>query len=381
MRHIAIILFILLPSLAGRAEETVVELLTIGPGEQFFQVHGHAALRVISDDCDSVYSFETDPGRSAVMQYLAGNRGKIVAESSSRLLDSIGATGRGLNAYTLNLTSVEAGRLHRQLRDLTGQRQSRFNMRSANCTTQLFDLIDSAVTPTRISPGQSPVFTLRAARFYTDTISASAPWVTALITMALGAASDDQVTTARSISPVLFDDQYRHFTMIPDGRPLVANAREIHPRQVSLSPPSITPTAVATALALLLLAASLLSILKIKSEIATTIDNITFGIIFLLGALIAFATFSPYSVGNGRSWSLTVINPLIVCLPALYHRCPKGFRLISLLWAAWLLVFALFGPCFTAESLSAVRILAAALALRLLTLKYTNSALNLAGWG
>ncbi|MDE5786671.1 MAG: DUF4105 domain-containing protein [Duncaniella sp.] len=366
MRHIAGIIMIMLSVLACRADGITVELLTVGPGEQFFQVHGHAALRVTSEGSDSVYSFETDPGRPAVVQYLAGNHGSIVAESASKFLDSIGSTGRGIKAYTLNLSPSEADSLAMMLRSSNGRQESRFNIRSANCTTQLFDLIDSVVAPSRISPGQSPVYELPAARFYTDTLRENAPWVSALITVALGSASDDTVTAARSISPLLFDDQYRHFTIMPEGRPFVARAREIHRRSVNITPAAVTPVDLAIALAAILLIATVLSVRGIKPEITATLDRISFGVIFIVGALIAFATFTPYSVGNGGSWSLTVLNPLIIVLPAL-RRHATALRIITAAWSAWLLIFAIFGPTFTAESLAAVRIISAALAIRIAT--------------
>ncbi|MDE5828926.1 MAG: DUF4105 domain-containing protein [Duncaniella sp.] len=378
MRYFAATLIVLLSTLISRADSISVQLLTIGQGEVFFQLHGHAALRLICQDSDSVYSFETDPERSAVMQYLAGNSGSIIALPSRQLIDSIGASGRGLKAYTLGLTSAEAYRLLSLLRNSSGQMHERFNMRSANCTTQLFDLIDSAVAPSKISPGLSPVFALPAARFYTDTLRQDAPWVSALITLALGSASDEPVAGARSVSPLIFDDQYRYFTIMPEGRPLVTHAVEIHRRTSSVSPPSVTPVDISIALAAILLISSLLAVAGIRPDIVSTLDRITFGFIFIFGALIAFATFTPYSVGSGFSWTLTVINPLVILLPAL-SRYPTAARILTSVWAAWLIIYTIFSPYFTAESLSAVRILAAALALRLLTLRHTNSALNLAG--
>ena len=354
----------MLSALVCRAEGITVELLTIGQGERFFQLHGHAALRIISECGDSVYSFETDPGRSAVMQYLAGNRGEIVVQSAAKLIDSIGSTGRGLNAYTLNLSPSEADCLVRLLRSSAGHEQSRFNMRSANCTTQLFDIIDSAISPASISYGHSPIFKLPAARFYTDTLRHRAPWVSALITLALGSGADDSVTAARSISPLLLDDHYRYFTIIPDGRQLVTHAREIHRRNISVTPPAVTPVDLAIALAATLLIATSLAVSGIRPDITAALDCLTFGFIFLLGSLLAFATFTPYSVGSGYSWTLTVINPLIIILPLL-RRHPAALRIITAVWSAWLLIFAVFSPAFTAESLTAVRIVAAALALRL----------------
>lgn len=378
MRYFAATLIVLLSTLISRADSITVQLLTIGQGEVFFQLHGHAALRLICQDSDSVYSFETDPERSAVMQYMAGNSGSIIALPGRQLIDSIGASGRGLKAYTLGLTSAEAYRLLSLLRNSSGQMHDRFNMRSANCTTQLFDLIDSAVAPSKISPGLSPVFALPAARFYTDTLRQDAPWVSALITLALGSASDEPVAGARSVSPLIFDDQYRYFTIMPEGRPLVTHAVEIHRRTSSVSPPAVTPVDLSIALAAILLIATVLSVSGIKPDITTALDRLSFGFIFLLGSLIAFATFTPYSVGSGFSWSLTVLNPLIIFLPTL-RRHATALRIITAACSAWLLTFAIFSPAFTAESLAAVRILAAALALRLLTLRHTNSALNLAG--
>ncbi len=353
--------------LAWSADSISVELITIGPGEQFFQLHGHAALRVKSHGCDSIFSFETDPGRSAVMQYLAGNRGAMVAESTPRFLDSIGSTGRGVRAYKLNITPQESERLIRLLRSEDGREQSRFNMRSANCTTQLFDLIDSAISPTRVTPGKSPQFRLPAARFYTDTLRRDAPWVSALITLALGTAADDSVTTVRSISPLLFDDQYRHITISPSGRPLVKEAREIYPRRVEITAPAVTPVHAAIALSIMLIAATILSLAGKAPRIVAMLDTVTFGIIFLLGALIAFATFSPYSVGHGGSLTLTVINPLIIFLPALHRDYPKATRIIVTIWAAWLIIYALWSPHITAETLPSLRLLAPALAARLLS--------------
>ncbi|MDE6485071.1 MAG: DUF4105 domain-containing protein [Duncaniella sp.] len=367
MRHFAI-LILLLVVLGSRADGITVELLTVGQGEQFFQLHGHAALRIISESSDSVYSFETDPGRSAVMQYLAGNHGSLVSESASKFIDSIGTTRRGLNAYTLNLSTEETDRLVRLLRSSAGLQESRFNMRTANCTTRIFDLIDSAIAPAAISYGKSPIFELPAARFYTDTLRDNAPWVTALITLALGSASDDSVTAVRSISPLLLDDQYRHLAIMPGSRPLVSHAREIHRRSISVTPPAVTPVDLAIALAAILLIATVLSVSGIRPDITTALDRLTFGFIFLLGSLIAFATFTPYSVGSGYSWTLTVINPLIIVLPAL-RRHATSQRIITAVWSAWLLIFALLSPAFTAESLTAVRILAAVLALRLMAYK------------
>ncbi|MDE6416454.1 MAG: DUF4105 domain-containing protein [Duncaniella sp.] len=352
--------------LVCRAEGITVELLTIGQGERFFQLHGHAALRIISECGDSVYSFETDPGRSAVMQYLAGNRGEIVVQSAAKLIDSIRSTGRGLNAYTLNLSPSEADRLVMLLRSSAGHEQSRFNMRSANCTTQLFDIIDSVIAPASISYGLSPIFELPAARFYTDTLRHRAPWVSALITLALGSASDDSVTAARSISPLLLDDHYRYFTIIPDGRQFVTHAREIHRRSISVTPPAVTPVDLAIALAAILMIATALAVRGVRPDITAALDRLTFGFIFLLGSLIAFATFTPYSVGSGYSWTLTVINPLIIILPLL-RRHPAALRIITVVWSAWMLIFAIFSPAFTAESLTAARILAAALAIRIAT--------------
>lgn len=328
-------------------------------------------LRVTSEAGDSIYSFETQADRPAVAQFLAGNRGRLACYKSSDVLDSLAPSGRSVTSYSLNLTPREACRLDSLLKVNSGRLLERFNMRSANCTTVLFDLIDSAITPSVVTLGHSAVFGLPAARFYTDTLRRSAPWVTALITLTLGADADAPVSDVRSVSPLIFDDQY-HFFNIRDKaatRPLVKETVKLQPQLIHSASPAITPDLIAVILALLLMTASILSITGKCDRLVTTTDTVVFGTIFLAGSLITFATFTPYRMGASWAWSLTVLNPLIILFPRFRRTYPRAYRIIASVWAIWLTGFAIFGAKLTAEALPFLRILAPAIAIRVLTLR------------
>lgn len=302
-------------------------------------------------------------------QFLAGNRGKLAGYVTADFPDIHAPTGRSVTEYTLNLTEAEAGRLDSLLRAKEGRMLERFNMRTANCTTVLFDLIDSAVAPATVSPGTAPVFSLPAARFYTDTLRRAAPWVTALITHTLGTDADGPIDGARSVSPLIFDDNYRSFVIGGDSssRPLVAAVKAVRPQMIATTPPAVTPTGVATVITLLLAIISIMSVTGKCERIVAAADRAFFFIIFLAGSLVAFAILTPYRMGAPTAWTLTVLNPLIIFLPALYRRSRLTYRIVAWSWAAWLAVFAVTGGLITAEALPYLRILAAGIALRVAT--------------
>lgn len=230
--------------LAGTTAEAAprIGVLTMQPGEVFFERFGHNAILVEPADGSEATSYNFgffDPEEpDFVPRFIAGTmRYRLVALPLSRDLAHYRASGRGVSVQWLDLDAAEANTLAAMLAINARPENAVYDYHyfTDNCSTRVRDAIDAATGGllrrqlTVSSQGIS--HRMEAVR-----LALPAPWMALGFHLGLSAKADRPLSRwDESFIPMRLADALDNVRRA-DGRPLVAAQEELLPHRLALPP-------------------------------------------------------------------------------------------------------------------------------------------------
>ncbi|MDE7119754.1 MAG: DUF4105 domain-containing protein, partial [Muribaculaceae bacterium] len=307
-----------------------VSVLVADPGQEIYQIVGHAAIRM---ECpfyglDNVFSFETDNRGGWVGQFVGEANGRFIRMSTAEWLEQYRAAGRGVAGYELNLTPEQKLVLWRNL-DISAETlaEERFNVRRRHCLAACIGELELALRPDTIAV-TSAVTRPDNGHEINRTMSPFSKWV-ALIYMNVTAADCDKTDhwTTRAM-PVSFADYFATAEIVDaDGRRRsMLTGRtdrlvEARPRVATGGPTPMVWAWGLTALAAMLSAAAFSGRGR---RIAAPVCVALMVMQTLLALLLAFLAFMPNRIGAHWNWLFVPVNPLPLILWLSWRRHRRG---------------------------------------------------------
>nr|WP_246149899.1 DUF4105 domain-containing protein [Arenimonas fontis] len=238
--RLAMLLLCLLPALAAAAPR--IGVLTMEPGELFFERFGHNAI-VVDDpagDGPIAYNFGyfdlDEPGFFA--NFVHGRmRYWLVALPMERDLAYYRRTGRGVTLQWLDLAPEQARALAQGLADRARGENARYDYDyfTSNCSTQVRDALDRALDG-RLRAQLSGRSRGHSYRSEAVRLASPAPWMALGFHLGLAGQADRPLSRYdEGFIPMRLREALRE-VRLDDGRPLVAAEETLAPHRLPPAP-------------------------------------------------------------------------------------------------------------------------------------------------
>lgn len=330
-----------------------VSLLTCAPGEIFYELEGHAGLRIrsVSRGVDEVvhwgiFDFNS-PGFvwryvKGDMRYLAG------AVPTDYFFHEYEHEGRAVTEQVLNLTSEQAEKVVALVAEnlKPENRVYAYNYVTDNCSTRPLSVIERAVGDT-VALG-APGGAMAGVKSFRDAMRVyhrNYPWYQFGIDICLGSTIDrEESQRAMAFAPVALS-QMASAATLPDGSPLVADTVMFVDGDTAglVSGPTpwyLTPMFWSIAVLILTIAVTFYDIAA--GRLSRGFDVVMYTVFGLAGCLVTFLWFFSAHTASSPNWLLLWLNPL--CLLPLLMVWTKGSRRL-LMWWQIINFVALIGLC------------------------------------
>jgi hypothetical protein len=219
-----------------------VGVLTMAPGEVFFERFGHNAIVIDPQDGREPTSYNFgyfDPGEPDFLErFVAGTmRYRLVALPLEADLAQYRASGRGVSVQWLDLDATEAGALAAMLAVNARPENAVYDYRyfTDNCSTRVRDALDAALggllkrTLTASSEGNTH-------RSEAVRLASPAPWMGTGFHLGLAAKADRPLSRwDEAFIPMRLADSLRGLKRA-DGRAIVASETELLPHRLAAEP-------------------------------------------------------------------------------------------------------------------------------------------------
>ncbi len=233
-------LLALLPAPAGAAPR--IGVLTMQPGEVFFERFGHDAIVVVDPAAGTAISYNFgyfDPGEPDFVARFA--RGEmlyqLVALPVEQDLEQYRQSGRGVSVQWLDLEPAQAVELAASLAERSRPENARYRYDyfTANCATQVRDALDQALggaLRTQMSArSRGNSYRSEAVR-----LARPAPWMWLGFDLGLGPYADRALSRwEEAFVPMRLADSLREARNTA-GRPLVMAEQELLPHRIAPEP-------------------------------------------------------------------------------------------------------------------------------------------------
>lgn len=309
-----------------------VSLLTAAPGNDIYELEGHAALRLKSATYDMTVNwglFDFD-SPNFVYRFVKGETDYMAgAIPTAYFIEQYRREGRRLKEQTLNLTPEEADRLRElvEINLLPENRTYRYNYVKDNCSTRCIDIVERAIGDSlhlgTLTGDLAGEVSFRDMMAYHHR---NYPWYQFGIDLALGKGIDYPLTNRqKAFAPTILERQAEQ-ALRPDGTPLTLGtnilvAGEEHGTALGPTPWWLTPLAVCWAVFAIVLSVTVADIAR--GSTSRWLDTILFGIMALTGCIIAFLVFISVHEATSPNWLILWLNPLCF-IPAIFEwsrRC------------------------------------------------------------
>ena len=327
-----------------------VSLLTASPGDDIYELEGHAALRFKSPSADMTVNwglFDFD-SPNFIYRFVKGETDYMAgAMPTEYFLRQYRSEGRRIKEQTFNLTPQEAARAL-ELVSINLQpknRTYRYNYVKDNCSTRCIDVIERAIGDSiLLGPAPGKMSGQVSFRDVMEYHHRNYPWYQLGIDLALGSGIDHTITNRqKAFAPTMLERQVEE-ALRPDGTPLtlgtsilIAGSEDgtaLGPTPWWMSPVSAGWT--------LFGAVMLLTIADItRGRVSRWLDSLLFGIMAIAGCIIAFLIFISVHEATSPNWLILWLNPLCL-IPAVFEwsrRC--RFFLICYHFLNFAAIFAL----------------------------------------
>ncbi|MDE5723004.1 MAG: DUF4105 domain-containing protein, partial [Paramuribaculum sp.] len=309
-----------------------VRLLTAAPGNDIYELEGHAALRLKSTTYDMTVNwglFDFD-SPNFVYRFVKGETDYMAgAIPTAYFIEQYRREGRRLKEQTLNLTPEEADRLRElvEINLLPETRTYSYNYVKDNCSTRCIDIVERAIGDSlhlgTLTGDLAGEVSFRDMMAYHHR---NYPWYQFGIDLALGKGIDYPITNRqKAFAPTILERQAEQ-ALRPDGTPLTLGtnilvAGEEHGTALGPTPWWLTPLAGGGAVFAIVLSVTVADIAR--GSTSRWLDSMLFGIMALTGCIIAFLVFISVHEATSPNWLILWLNPLCF-IPAIFEwsrRC------------------------------------------------------------
>lgn len=313
-----VLLLMLLAAVAQAAPR--IGVMTMQPGEIFFERFGHDAIVVEDPDTGSAISYNygffdpTEPGFFGrfvrnQMEYM------LVALPLAQDLASYRDEGRGVSIQWLNLSDEQATRLSLLLAEAARPENARYRYDyfTANCATKVRDAIDTVLDGRLHNQiaGRSRGNTYRSESVR---LASPAPWMWLGFDIGMSRRSDQQLSRwDEAFIPMRLAESLDE-VQLPDGRPLVASEQVLLPQRLPPAPGETPRPWWPWLLAGLALSAALMWLWQARPRLAAGVSTLFWLGCGLLGVLMLFMWLG---TGHRFAWAnenLLLFNPLCLLL-------------------------------------------------------------------
>jgi hypothetical protein len=297
-----------------------IGVLTMEPGEVFFERFGHNAIVVAPADGSEPVSYNFgffDMAEAGFLgNFIKGRmRYMLVALPLEEDLEGYRRRGRGVGLQWLDLDAAQARALAAALAENALPENSRYtyDYYTSNCSTRVRDALDAALGGALHAQlvGRSQGHTYRSESVR---LAWPAKWMATGFDVGLGGYADAPLSRwDESFIPMRLRDALRE-VRLADGRPLVAEEREVLPHRVS-SPPAERPdTRLGALVAGLVLGVLALQGARRRRRLTATLALGFWTLCGLAGALMLFIWFGSAHVAGHANHNLLLLSPLAFAL-------------------------------------------------------------------
>ena len=331
-----------MPPLALAAAAPRIGVMTMQPGEVFFERFGHDAIVVVDPDSGEAVSYNFgffDPSEPDFLsRFIRGEMMyHLVALPATQDLAQYQAAGRGVSMQWLDLEPDQARALAALLAERARPENSRYRYDyfTANCATQVRDALDTAMGGALKAQlaGRSRGNTYRSEAVR---LASPAPWMWLGFDLGLGPYADRALSRwEEAFVPMRLADSLRE-ARNRQGRPLVQSEQELLPHLIAPEPAETPRRWWPWLLAGLSLAAAIFTARR-RPRLLAGFALPLWLLCGLAGALLVFLWgFTAHQAGWANR-NLFLLSPLcLLLLPgaiALLRRRAPGRLFRPLLWA------------------------------------------------
>ena len=331
-----------MPPLALAAAAPRIGVMTMQPGEVFFERFGHDAIVVVDPDSGEAVSYNFgffDPSEPDFLsRFIRGEMMyHLVALPATQDLAQYQAAGRGVSMQWLDLEPEQARALAALLAERARPENSRYRYDyfTANCATQVRDALDTAMGGALKAQlaGRSRGNTYRSEAVR---LASPAPWMWLGFDLGLGPYADRALSRwEEAFVPMRLADSLRE-ARNRQGRPLVQSEQELLPHLIAPEPVEAPRRWWPWLLAGLSLATAIFAARR-RPRLLAGFALPLWLLCGLAGALMAFLWLGTAHQAGWANRNLFLLSPLcLLLLPgaiALLRRRVPGRLFRPLLWA------------------------------------------------
>lgn len=323
-----------------RDDFVTVSLLLASPGNKIYSIFGHCGLRMQcpSQHLDYVYTFEMESGAAGYAKFFAGQaKAGFAAVPTAEYINTYAQDGRGITAYTLNLTPHEEQELWRALDDDMAQGPHRkYNLIKNQCLSTSVLLVEEIMENEYIDFTRLP----QTMRSYSNGqllrfMSRKSPWATFVFLTLMGTEADDHWEEEYRMCPETMPYILRYARIVSidrtKSRPLLKSApRTLSPTRVVITPSPLSPNVVFGALCVFALLLSVVQYRGRGHQLAKAFDRTLFVLQTVAGSSLLYITLVTGLFGMHWNWYLIPFNPLPFLLWLCLRRKKGYYRLFRI---------------------------------------------------
>lgn len=335
-----------------------VSLLTVGPGNQMYQLEGHSALRIITDDGDDwvvnwgIFDFNSP---NFAYRFVKGETDySIGITRMSYFLADYSHSGRYVVEQPLYLSAIEAEEVKRlvDINLLPENRKYRYNYLRDNCATRPLAIIEKALSADgahlEILMDDEPTTIREEMRRY----HAEFPKYQMFIDFALGSGIDKEATIReRAFAPLFLEELVANSNIVSsDGtpRPLAGKATTLLHAKFDTPTESGIPATII--ISIIFISAILVTLRDLKKgTVSKWYDAIFYSIIGISGIVLVFLVFISEHEATSPNINLMWVNPLSLLIPLIiwFKKCKYIVFYYQIINFALIFVWLIGQPLFT----------------------------------
>lgn len=293
-----------------------IGVMTMEPGEAFWERFGHDAIVVVDPDTGQAESynfgfFDLDED-GFIGRFIAGRmQYRLVVLPLDYDLAGYAEAGRGVGIQWLDLDAAQAETLVAALRENARPENSRYtyDYYTANCATRVRDALDAAlggaIKAQLSSRSQGNTYRSESVR-----LAWPAKWMATGFDLGLGAYADRPLSRwDEAFIPMRLRDSLREIRRA-DGRPLVQSEAQLLPHRLSRPPEELPRVRLAALLSGMGLAIAILAIARRRPRLLAAAALVFWMLCGLTGAVMLFVWLGSAHVAGHGNLNLLLLSPL-----------------------------------------------------------------------
>lgn len=330
--------------------DTVVYLMTCGPGTASYSIYGHSALRIVINGGESdqvcnwgIFDFRT---KHFGLKFAKGKLDYMLGiYPYDSFLEEYSSEGRWVQSQRINLSGSQKARLTELINEnlKPENRKYRYDFFYDNCATRIRDLLEEACGEKLIYPPLMDERKIPSFRQKIGEYQLGFPWLDFGIDLLIGTPGDKKAGfRERMFLPLDLQEGLSQLLLISGNKriPLLANPEIILEASAPAPGPSVlfSPLIVFSLVLIIIIVLSSVIRRKIPNNI---MDRVIFFIFSLLALLLIFTGFFSEHRQLHMNLNMLWLSPFIVpCFVSLFMKEPPllWFRLVFFLSMLFLLI-------------------------------------------